>query len=73
MNSEVEAVRREYDSLATVYDRRWRHYVKVTLRAVVDRVPFQGNERVLDLACWLTCSASSRRVRFAPSIRGRAD
>jgi ubiquinone/menaquinone biosynthesis C-methylase UbiE len=51
MESDVDAVRREYDSLATVYDRRWRHYVKVTLRAIVERVPFQGQECVLDIAC----------------------
>lgn len=51
MWSAVEAVRHEYDSLATVYDRRWRHYVKVTLRAIVERVPFQGQEHVLDIAC----------------------
>ena len=51
MESEVEAVRHEYDALATVYDRRWRHYIKVTLRAIVERVPFQGQERVLDIAC----------------------
>lgn len=51
MESETDAVRQEYDSLAASYDRRWRRYVETTLRAIVDRVPFQGQERVLDIAC----------------------
>jgi ubiquinone/menaquinone biosynthesis C-methylase UbiE len=51
MPTELEAVRHEYDSLAADYDRRWQHYIKTTLRALVERVPFQGKERVLDIAC----------------------
>jgi ubiquinone/menaquinone biosynthesis C-methylase UbiE len=51
MASELEAVRHEYDSLAADYDRRWQHYIKTTLRALVERVPFQGKERFLDIAC----------------------
>jgi ubiquinone/menaquinone biosynthesis C-methylase UbiE len=51
MVPEIDAVRREYDHLAATYDRRWRHYVATTLRAVIDRVPFQGQERLLDIAC----------------------
>jgi ubiquinone/menaquinone biosynthesis C-methylase UbiE len=44
-------VRQEYDRLAESYDRRWRRYVAITLRAIVSRVPFQGRESLLDLAC----------------------
>ena len=51
MPSEIEAVRREYDRLAAVYDRRWRAYVEVTLHAVVAGVGFTGHERILDIAC----------------------
>jgi ubiquinone/menaquinone biosynthesis C-methylase UbiE len=51
MSNETEAVRREYDRLATSYDRRWRTYVDATLHAVLAGVGFQGQERVLDIAC----------------------
>jgi ubiquinone/menaquinone biosynthesis C-methylase UbiE len=51
MHSETEAVRREYDRLAPIYDRRWRSYVDVTLEAVVRSVSLQGHERILDIAC----------------------
>jgi hypothetical protein len=50
MHSEIEAVRREYDLLATTYDRRWRAYVEATLHAVVEGVGFTGHERILDIA-----------------------
>jgi ubiquinone/menaquinone biosynthesis C-methylase UbiE len=51
MTHEIDAVRQEYDKLAANYDRRWQRYVGTTLRAIVDRVPFQGRERLLDIAC----------------------
>ncbi len=51
MLPEVEAARQEYDQLAADYDRRWRHYVERTLRVIVEQVRFQGNERILDVAC----------------------
>jgi ubiquinone/menaquinone biosynthesis C-methylase UbiE len=51
MQSETESVRQEYDRLAASYDRRWRDYVDVTLRAVVESTSIQGNERILDIAC----------------------
>jgi len=46
-----EAVRREYDRLAPIYDRRWRSYVDVTLDAVIRNLRLQGQERLLDIAC----------------------
>lgn len=49
--SHSEAARREYDDLASVYDRRWRGYIDATLGAILECVPFLGNERVLDIAC----------------------
>src|SRR5262245_27040195 len=51
MPSESDAVRSEYDRLAKSYDRRWRHYVETTLDAVVTGVGWQGDERLLDIAC----------------------
>jgi len=51
MLPEAEAAREEYDHLAPVYDRRWRHYIDATLRAIVRQVRFQGQEHVLDIAC----------------------
>jgi ubiquinone/menaquinone biosynthesis C-methylase UbiE len=51
MSNETEAVRREYDRLADSYDRRWRTYVEATLHAVLEAVSFQGQERLLDIAC----------------------
>ena len=51
MQSETESVRQEYDRLAASYDRRWRDYVDVTLRAVVGAISFQGQEQILDIAC----------------------
>lgn len=46
-----EAVRETYDRLAPAYDRRWRPYIDATLRAVVDALPCQGHEHLLDVAC----------------------
>lgn len=51
MESETDSVRRDYDRLASSYDRRWRAYVDVTLRAVVDSLQPQGQERLVDIAC----------------------
>ena len=51
MRPETESVREEYDRLAETYDRRWRDYVDVTLRAVLESISFTGQERVLDVAC----------------------
>ncbi|CAN5773428.1 methyltransferase domain-containing protein [soil metagenome] len=47
----IEPIRREYDRLAPQYDRRWGHYVEATLGAVMNSLDFDGQERVLDLAC----------------------
>jgi ubiquinone/menaquinone biosynthesis C-methylase UbiE len=51
MPSEIDAVRQQYDRLATKYDRRWRSYVDATLEAVAGCIPLRGQERVLDVAC----------------------
>jgi ubiquinone/menaquinone biosynthesis C-methylase UbiE len=40
-----------YDSLAQVYDRRWRSYIDVSLGKVVSAQFLEGNERILDVAC----------------------
>lgn len=66
MPSVVEAVRQEYDQLATDYDRRWRHYLDATLRAIVEKVQFQGHEQVLDIAC----GSGELERRFQPRWPG---
>ncbi|MBL8797489.1 MAG: class I SAM-dependent methyltransferase [Planctomycetia bacterium] len=47
----VEAACQEYNKLASTYDRKWRAYIDATLRAIVEGGQFQGQERVLDIAC----------------------
>ena len=47
----ADPVRREYDSLAPVYDRRWRAYIDATLELVLAGLELAGSERVLD-ALW---------------------
>jgi ubiquinone/menaquinone biosynthesis C-methylase UbiE len=47
----AKATRQEYDRLAASYDKRWRRYLEGTLRKIVKRVRFQGNERILDAPC----------------------
>lgn len=46
-----EAVRREYDQLAEEYDQRWRSYIDATLEAVLEVIPLEGRERLLDVPC----------------------
>jgi ubiquinone/menaquinone biosynthesis C-methylase UbiE len=46
-----EVVRRDYDRLASVYEERWSHYVRATLRASLEPMQLSGHERVLVLAC----------------------
>jgi ubiquinone/menaquinone biosynthesis C-methylase UbiE len=47
----VEPTKRAYDRLAPTYDRRWGHYVQPTLHSVIDALPIEGGEKVLDIAC----------------------
>ncbi len=41
----------EYNALATVYDRRWRHYVDVSVARTLEALELRGDERVLDVGC----------------------
>ena len=40
-----------YDRLASIYDRGWRSFEDSTLRAVLEAIDCQGDERILDVAC----------------------
>jgi ubiquinone/menaquinone biosynthesis C-methylase UbiE len=40
-----------YDSLASSYDRRWRHYIAVSLSKVIEALSVKGHEHMLDVAC----------------------
>ena len=44
-------VRDEYNSLASIYDRRWRHYVDVSVGRTLKALELGGDERVLDVGC----------------------
>jgi ubiquinone/menaquinone biosynthesis C-methylase UbiE len=51
MTEDSDAVRQEYDRLASEYDHRWRLYIDATLRAVLNAVSLEGTEDVLDVPC----------------------
>jgi trans-aconitate methyltransferase len=40
-----------YDSLASSYDHRWRHYIAVSLSKVIDALSPNGHEHMLNAAC----------------------
>ena len=44
-------VRRQYDRLAPIYDRRWQRYVSQTLDFCCDWMALQPGQSVLDVAC----------------------
>jgi len=44
-------VRQQYNQLASVYDRRWQHYITKTLLFLKQWVTIPAEARVLDLAC----------------------
>lgn len=46
-----QSVENEYARLASVYDRKWRHYVEATSRETMARIPVSGADRVLDVGC----------------------
>jgi ubiquinone/menaquinone biosynthesis C-methylase UbiE len=51
MNVDPHPVRREYDRLASDYDRRWRPYIDATMQAALEGVSFSGDEHILDAPC----------------------
>ncbi|MBE9108208.1 class I SAM-dependent methyltransferase [Nodosilinea sp. LEGE 07298] len=44
-------VRQQYNELASVYDRRWQHYIAKMLRFLKQWAMIPAEARVLDLAC----------------------
>jgi ubiquinone/menaquinone biosynthesis C-methylase UbiE len=68
MHSDHEPVRRRYDRLATVYDRRWRPYIDATLQAVLDVLPLDGPETLLDVPCG-TGELERRLLSEFPDLR----
>ncbi|WP_169974634.1 class I SAM-dependent methyltransferase [Tautonia rosea] len=64
----ASSVRSSYDRLAPDYDRRWRHYVEATLRATLDGIEVEGEERTLDLACG-TGTLEQRLLDCWPGLR----
>jgi ubiquinone/menaquinone biosynthesis C-methylase UbiE len=47
----IEPIRTAYDSLAGSYDRRWRHYIDLSLTKVIHALALRGDECILDVAC----------------------
>lgn len=45
------AVQEEYSLLAQQYDRKWRRYLKVTLRETLKRIELQSEDHLLDIGC----------------------
>jgi ubiquinone/menaquinone biosynthesis C-methylase UbiE len=50
-SAQEERVRREYDRLATHYDRRWSFYIQATTRETQRRIPLQEGQSLLDVGC----------------------
>jgi ubiquinone/menaquinone biosynthesis C-methylase UbiE len=46
-----DPVRRAYDRLARVYDRRWRFYIDASSRATLARLPEALGNELLDVGC----------------------
>lgn len=44
-------IRRRYDRLARIYDRRWASYVEASVRETLKRVDLAGAREVLDVGC----------------------
>jgi ubiquinone/menaquinone biosynthesis C-methylase UbiE len=49
--SSTRAVRRRYDRLAEVYDRRWASYLEASVRETLRRVDLHDGETILDVGC----------------------
>ena len=47
----IQDIRRSYERLAPIYDRRWRRYNERTLNAVLAALALSGHERLLDIGC----------------------
>lgn len=61
-------VRRRYDRLAAVYDRRWAKYIEASVRETLRRVEVRDGERVLDVGCG-TGALLEAIARRAPGAR----
>lgn len=46
-----DSVVKRYGRLASVYDRRWRAYLRQTLESTLDAMRLSGTERFLDVGC----------------------
>ena len=64
----IESVPREYKYLASIYDRRWNHYIQSTLDKTIEYCPLKGDEEVLDVACG-TGELEKRLLTNYPKLR----
>ncbi|HKY61256.1 MAG TPA: methyltransferase domain-containing protein [Gemmatimonadota bacterium] len=64
----IRAVRRRYDRLAGVYDRRWAFYVEASVHETLRRVSLRDGEAILDVGCG-TGALLAAAARRAPASR----
>ena len=50
-SSSTERVRRRYDRLAAVYDRRWSSYIEASVRETLRRIDLRDGDAILDVGC----------------------
>jgi len=51
MVSFEEKVRRQYERVASAYDKRWKGYIFSSLSVLKERMQVTGGEKILDVAC----------------------
>ena len=67
ISNSKDAIRREYDRVASRYDRRWSNYIQATLGETLKRLDLQNSDRLLDIGCGTATLFQAIRVKY-PSI-----
>ncbi len=51
MNFKDDPVQQQYAKLALIYDQKWSYYNQQTVKAVIDRLTINPQDKILDLGC----------------------